>query len=320
MRIVFMGTPDFSVPCLERLIADKHEIVGVFCREDKAVGRKQILTAPPVKVCAQQHGIPVFQPKKVKNNPQALKQLQLWAPELVVVVAYGRLLPPEILNLPKYGCVNVHASLLPRHRGASPIQWAIVCGDSQTGVTTMQMDEGMDTGAILLQQKTNISADETGESLFLRLSQMGAELLSKTVTALAAGTLKATPQPQAGVTHAPIITKEMGVLNFNQTAAQLDCLIRGFTPWPATFFYANGRRFKVLKAAPAAVSLLGGPGTACFKNGHFYICCAQNTVLEVLELCPEGSKKMAAAAFINGRFLSEHTVLSGAGAAQEENA
>lgn len=309
MRIAFMGTPDFSVPCLERLIADGHEMVGVFCREDKAVGRKQILTAPPVKICAMQHGIPVFQPKTVKNNPQALAQLQQWAPELIVVVAYGRLLPPEILTLPRLGCVNVHASLLPRHRGASPIQWAIVCGDAQTGVTTMQMDEGMDTGAILLQEKTAILPTETGETLFERLSMMGAELLSKTVCDLAAGTLSATPQPAQGVTHAPIITKKMGALSFGKTAQQLDCQIRGFTPWPAASFTAGGRRFKVLKAAPATVQLLGEPGRVCFQNGHFYICCGQNTVLEILEICPEGSKKMNAAAFINGRFLAEGTLL-----------
>lgn len=310
MRIVFMGTPDFSVPCLERLVQDGHEVVGVFCREDKAVGRKQILTAPPVKVCAEQNSLPVFQPKILRNNAEALETLKALNPELIAVVAYGRILPAEILNFPKYGCVNVHASLLPRHRGASPIQWSIVCGDAETGVTTMQMDEGLDTGAILLQAKTKIESTETAETLFNRLSTMGAELLSKTITALENGTVIPVPQAEHCATHAPIITKEMGVLNFSKTAGELDCLIRGFTPWPATCFYYENRRFKVLSAAVANLTCSKKPGTVFYQNGCFYICCAQETVLQILTVCPEGSKKMEAPAFINGRFLPEGTILS----------
>ena len=311
MRIVFMGTPDFSVPCLERLIADGHSVVGVFCREDKAVGRKQIMTAPPVKICANQYHIPVFQPKRLKENLEMLSVLKNLNPELIVVVAYGRLLPKEILQLPAFGCVNIHASLLPRHRGASPIQWSIVCGDTETGVTSMLMDEGMDTGAMLLQEKTAILPTDTGETLFNRLSQMGAELLSKTVLGLETGTVSPVPQPAQGVTYAPIIKKEMGVLNFNKTAQQLDCQIRGFSPWPAASFYAENRRFKVLKAAPVANhSVLGAVGRVCYQNGRVFIICGDNTLLEILEICPEGSKKMNAAAFINGRFLPEGTQLS----------
>lgn len=310
MRIVFMGTPDFSVPCLERLVQDGHEIVGVFCREDKAVGRKQVLTAPPVKVCALENSLPVFQPKTLKNNFEVLETLRLLNPELIAVVAYGRILPTEVLNMPKYGCVNVHASLLPRHRGASPIQWSIVCGDAETGVTTMKMNEGIDTGDILLQAKTKIESTETAETLFEKLSTMGAELLSKTVTALENGTVTPVPQPEIGATHAPIISKEMGVLQFSKTAGELDCLIRGFTPWPAACFYYENRRFKVLSAAVASVTALKEPGTVFYQNGRFYISCAQQTVLEILTVCPEGSKKMEAPAFINGRFLPEGAVLS----------
>lgn len=302
MKIVFMGTPDFAVGCLERLILDGHEVAAVFTREDKPVGRKQILTPPPVKQAALRHDIPVYQPKKVKDNPEAVSLLASLAPDLIVVAAYGRLLPREILEIPRLGCVNVHASLLPRHRGASPIQWAIVSGDRVTGVTTMLMDEGMDTGDILEMSELVIRPEETAETLHDRLSAAGAELLSSTVHKLADRTVTPRRQPEEGVTYAPIITKEMGALDFAQNAGRLDCLIRGFIPWPQAYFYYGGRRFKVLKAA-VTESEGQTPGVCFEQDGEVCVACGENTALRLLEVCPDGSRRMDGAAFKNGRFI-----------------
>lgn len=303
MKIVFMGTPDFAVPCLKQLIDDGHSVEAVFTREDKPVGRKQILTPPPVKQLALEHNITVYQPKTLKNNTEVLDILKSIAPDLLVVVAYGRILTKEVLDIPKYGSVNVHGSLLPRHRGASPIQWSIVCGDKVTGVTTMLMDEGIDTGDILEVKQVEIMDDDTGGSLFDKLCLEGAKLLSSTVKGLEAGSITPVKQSEEGANYAPILTKEMGKLDFTKSADELDCLIRGFNPWPLTHFVYNDRRFKVISAQKVADS-----GHKCGEyfenNGAAFIACGMGTALKITEICPDGSKKMDSKAFINGRFIT----------------
>ena len=310
MKIVFMGTPDFAVPCLERIISDGHNVELVFTREDKPVGRKQILTAPPVKETALKNNIKVYQPKTLRNNDEAIKLLKSINPDFIVVVAYGRILPLEILKIPKYGCVNVHGSLLPRHRGSSPIQWSIVCGDNTTGVTTMLMDEGVDTGDILEVREIPISKDDTGGSLFDKLCVLGADLLSSTLKGVAEGTIKPQKQSNEGSNYAPILTKEMGRLDFKKSAKELDFLIRGFNPWPLTFFFYGDRRFKVISAKP--LDYQGKkPGEYFEENGRAYIACGENSALEINLICPDGSKKMDSKAFINGRFIPNGAIIEG---------
>ena len=225
MKIVFMGTPDFAVNALEALINAGHEITGVFTQPDKPQGRKMVLTPPPVKAFAESKGLKVFQPTTVRTD-EAFELLKSLEPELIAVVAYGKIIPENILNLPKYGCVNVHASLLPRHRGASPIQTAILVGDKETGVATQQMDIGIDTGDILLSEKCEILPTDNFETQHDKLAVMGADLLVRTVDGLLNNTIQPQKQPEEGVTHCSIITKEMGQIDFNKTANEIDCLIR----------------------------------------------------------------------------------------------
>ena len=309
MKIVFMGTPDFAVPCLKQLIDDGHSVEAVFTREDKPVGRKQILTPPPVKQLALEYNITVYQPKTLKNNTEVLEILKGIAPDLLVVVAYGRILTKDVLQIPKYGSVNVHGSLLPRHRGASPIQWSIVSGDKVTGVTTMLMDEGIDTGDILEIKEVEITDDETGGSLFDKLCLEGAKLLSTTVKGLENGSITPKKQDENGANYAPILTKEMGKLDFTKSADELDCLIRGFNPWPLTYFFYNDRRFKVISAKKA----IDGDhkcGEYFEKDGEAFIGCGEGTALKITEICPDGSKKMDAKAFINGRFITAGDIVN----------
>ena len=309
MKVIFMGTPDFAVPCLEKLIEDGHQVEAVFTREDKPVGRKKVLTAPPVKEVALKHEIKVFQPKKLRDNPEAFEIIKNINPDLIVVVAYGRILPKEILEFPKYGCVNVHGSLLPRHRGSSPIQWSIVCGDKVTGVTTMLMDEGIDTGDILEVKEVPIEDTDTGGSLFDKLCIEGAKLLSSTIKGLESGNITPKKQPDEGANYAPMLTKEMGLLDFGKNANELWCLIRGFNPWPLTYFYYNERRFKVFDAKP--LNIKGYIAGEFFIEGSkAFIACGENTALEIIEICPDGSKKMNSSAFINGRFIASGEMLN----------
>ena len=308
MNIVFMGTPDFAVPCLEKIIADGHKVSAVFCRADKPVGRKKVLTPPPVKVTATKNNIPVYQPERIKGNQDIYNELKSINPDLIVVVAYGRILPKEILEIPKLGCLNVHGSLLPRHRGSSPIQWSIVCGDKVTGVTTMLMDEGIDTGDMLLKREMDILDTDTYETLHDRMSVVGAELLSETIKGLENGTVTPIKQPEEGASYAPMITKQMGQLDFSKSARELDCLIRGFTPWPLSYFYSDNRRFKIYSARPGA-DTSKKPGTIFYTAGKVLVACGDGRSLEITEICPDGSKRMESAAFINGRFIEDGAVI-----------
>ena len=307
MRMVFMGTPDYSVATLEELHRAGHEIVGVFAQPDKPVGRKRILTAPPVKECAEKLGIKVYQPATLRDG-EALEILKSLAPEIIVVVAYGKILPKEILQLPKYGCVNGHASLLPKYRGASPIQWCIVCGEKQTGVTVMQMDEGMDTGDIISQAVVDIGEQETAEQLFDRLSTVSAKLMAETLVSIENGTATRQKQPENGISYAPILKKEMAELDFNKNATELYNAVRGYYSWPCAFFFLEGKRVKVIKSAVAAESHATA-GTVIRSDEKLIIACGEGTALELCEIQPEGSRQMTATEWLRGKKIAVGTVI-----------
>ena len=296
MNIVFMGTPEFAVGCLE-IVHKNHNVVGVFTQPDKPKGRKYVLTPPAVKVKAQELGLKVYQPSTLRDG-EALEILKELNPELIVVVAYGKILPKEILELPKYKCINVHASLLPRHRGASPIQWCIVCGDKKTGVTTMLMDEGMDTGDILLMSETEISKDDISDTLHDRLALMGAELLDKTINGILDGSVKSIKQNENEATYAPIIKKEMALIDFTLPAEKIVDAIRGYNPWPCAYFTLLGKRIKVYKAE--ALLIDGEAGKVLESNNRLVIGCGKGSV-SLIEVQPEGSKRMNVSDMLRGR-------------------
>lgn len=307
MRIVFMGTPDYAAVTLKSLINSKHEIVGVFAQPDKKVGRKQILTPPAVKVVAEENGIPVFQPNTLKDGV-ALKILTELNPDIIVVVAYGKILPEEILNLPKYGCVNGHASLLPKYRGASPIQWCIVCGEEKTGISTMLMDKGMDTGDILLQKEVEIVANETAEELFERLSVISADLMLETIENIE--NIKPIKQNEAEATYAPIIKKEMALLDFLKGAKELFNAVRGYYSWPCTYFFLNEKRIKVI-SAEVGNKTNQKAGTVVGNTDCLEIACGDGFTLKLLTVQPEGKGQMTAKQMLNGIKIEKGYVING---------
>ena len=306
MRIVFMGTPDFAVPSLEALIAAGHEVCGVFSQPDKPVGRHQNKLKPtPVKECALAHDIPVFQPAGLRDG-EALAQLKELAPELIVVAAYGRLLPDEILALPPKGCINVHSSLLPKYRGSAPIHWAVVNGDKETGVTIMDVVAELDGGDILAQVSTSIDPDETVETVHDRLAALGGELLVKTVAQIGDGTVKRVPQDPARVTYAPMLSRALSPIDWTQSARAIHNKVRGLNPWPATSTdVISGDTVKIYRSAVLDKTVSAQPGTivAAGKEG-IDIACGDGQVLRVLELQAPGSRRMAAADDLRGHPLS----------------
>ena len=305
MRIVFMGTPDFAVPSLQALIDAGHEVCAVYTQPDKPQGRKQILTAPPVKTLALEHDIPVFQPNTLKNEDEQARLREL-APEVIIVVAYGKLLPKAVLDIPPHGCINVHGSLLPRWRGAAPIQWAVIAGDEKAGVTTMQMAEGLDTGDMLLTYETTVGETETAGELFDRLAQAGAELLTQTLVKLD----EITPRPQddAQSCYAHMLDKQMAVIDWSRSAHEIDCLIRGLNPWPIALTTLSGERLKVFAAEKAAGN--GEPGTvleADPKKG-LTVACGEGA-LKLIEIQLVGGKRMKATDFLRGHVIEVGTKL-----------
>ncbi len=296
MRIVFMGTPDIAARSLQEVIAAGHEVCGVFTREDKPVGRKQILTAPPVKQVAQEHGIPVFQPRTLRDgsSDEVLRQL---APELIIVVAYGRILPPSILQLPKYGCINLHVSLLPKYRGSAPVQWAVLNGDKETGVTIMQLDEGVDTGPILRIAPVGIGDEETSGELFDRISELGARTLCETILLIEKGEVEPVAQDHDRATHAPMLTKEMAAFDFTRSASALHDHIRGMNPWPVANFACGDKRIKVLRSKVREEN--GTPGTVLSLKPLVVACGSGALCLE--EVVPEGSRPMSGEVWAMGR-------------------
>ena len=305
MRIVFMGTPDFAVPSLQALIGAGHDVCAVYTQPDKPQGRKQILTAPPVKTLALEHDIPVFQPNTLKNEDEQARLREL-APEVIIVVAYGKLLPKAVLDIPPHGCINVHGSLLPRWRGAAPIQWAVIAGDEMAGVTTMQMAEGLDTGDMLLTYETKVGEKETAGELFDRLAQSGAELLTQTLVKLD----EITPRPQddAQSCYAHMLDKQMAVIDWSKSAHEIDCLIRGLNPWPIALTTLSGERLKVFAAEKAAGN--GEPGTvleADPKKG-LTVACGEGA-LKLIEIQLVGGKRMKATDFLRGHVIEVGTKL-----------
>jgi methionyl-tRNA formyltransferase len=315
MKLVFCGTPAFAVPTLEALLAAGHEIALVVSQPDRPVGRAHELAAPPVKRAALAAVLPVTQPEKIRSNAEFRAQLEALAPDAIVVVAYGRIIPPWMLALPRLGCINLHGSLLPKYRGAAPIQWAVAMGDAVTGNTTMLLEEGLDTGPILLQQTLGIAPDQTAAELFDLLAKAGAPLVVETLAGLAAGTIRPQPQNHDGATFAPLLDREDGCMDFAaRTAHELYNRWRGFQPWPGAFTTLGVKKLIVHRLAvatptsPAARSsepfIPAEPGQILIENHRLFAACADNTWLEFLELQLEGKKRLPAAEFLRGTQIS----------------
>ncbi|MGM9649879.1 MAG: methionyl-tRNA formyltransferase [Butyricicoccaceae bacterium] len=309
MRIVYMGTPDFAVASLQRLIDDGHEIAGVFTQPDKPRGRKKIMTPPEVKVLAMQHNLPVYQPESFKNESQ-LELLRELNPDVIVVVAYGKLLPEYVLNLPKYGCINVHGSLLPKYRGAAPIQWSVLDGEAVTGVTTMYMDKGLDTGDMLLTEQTEIGENETAGELFDRLAVMGADLISETLRRLPEGIARR-PQDSTQSTYAAMLGKDIVTVDWSKSAQQVHNQVRGLDPWPVAETTYNGARIKLFQTRKTDRTSQKSAGTvieADPKKGLFVVC-GDGAVLQIGQVQAVGSKRMNATDYLRGHAIPEGTVL-----------
>ena len=294
-----MGSPDFAVPALRALAAARYPIVGVITQPDRPAGRGNVLTPPPVKVAALELGLDVYQPEKLRA-PEAMQRLRDWNPGLIVVAAFGQILRPEVLTLPQHGCVNIHASLLPRHRGAAPIQAAILAGDKETGITIMLMDEGIDTGPILAQRSIEILPTETGGSLFEKLAVMGGELLLETLPRYLNGEIRPQPQPAEGATYAPMLKKDDGLLDFTRPAAELERKIRAFQPWPGAFMRWQGGPLKIHRAHVADRETgRQGAGTLVIVEGLPAVVTGDG-LLVFDELQPPGKAKMPGKAFLAG--------------------
>jgi methionyl-tRNA formyltransferase len=295
--IVFMGSPDFALPTL-RGLAQRYQVVGVVTQPDRASGRGRELRPPPVKLLARELGIPVVQPEKLRQ-PEAMEQLRAWNPDLIVVAAFGQILRKDVLDLPPYGCINVHASLLPRWRGAAPINAAILHGDKETGITIMKMDVGLDTGPILSQRSIRLTHDDTAGSVFERLSQMGADLLIETLPGYLAGRLQPVPQPEEGMTYAPMLKKEEGQLDFTRPVEELERRIRAFNPWPGAFMDFDGTLLKVHRAHAAMEKEEVGPGRRLVYLDQPAVGAAGG-LLVLDEVQPAGKKTMSGKSFLAG--------------------
>jgi len=306
LKLVFCGTPQFAVPTLQALVAAGHRVELAVSQPDRPVGRAAEIHPTPVKQAAVSAGIPVTQPERIKSNAEFRAQLEAIAPEAIVVVAYGRIIPSWMLALPKFGCINLHGSLLPKYRGAAPIQWAVANGDAYTGNTTMLLDEGLDTGPILLEQTHEIGPDATAVELFETLAHSGAPLVVETLAGLAAGTIVPRHQNHEFATFAPLLDREDGRMDFNGRAAhELYNRWRGFQPWPGAFTALNSKKLIVhgMKLAPGATHD-AQPGTIRAEDGRLFAACAGNTWLEFTEVQLEGKKRMAAAEFLRGNALA----------------
>ncbi len=305
MNIVFMGTPDFAVPCLKALCESGENVSAVFSQPDKPKGRGYKLTPPPVKEYALTRGIPVYQPLSLKKGEDAEKAYEILssiAPDLIVVVAYGKILPTRILSLPKTYCINIHASLLPRYRGAGPIQWSVLNGEKVTGVTSMIMADGIDTGDMLLKEETEIGENETADELHDRLSEMGARVLLNTVRALKEGTLKPVPQNEEKATHAPMLSKELCPIDFSKPAREIHNQIRGLSSWPCAVANIAGRRLKVYRSELDNIHHGGKAGEICDKE-RFTVICGDGFGITFTEVQAEGGKRMKTADYLRGNKL-----------------
>jgi methionyl-tRNA formyltransferase len=306
MKVVFIGTPDFAIPTLERLIASRHEVVLVVSKPDRPVGRRRVMTSPPVVELANSHEIEVWQPKGLKGDT-AERRLRDADADVAVVVAYGKLIPENLLSVPRHGIVNLHPSLLPRHRGPSPIQWALVCGDRSTGVTTMQIDAGMDTGPVLLQRRVSIEPDETAEELTPRLADIGADLVVETLDGIEAGTVSPRPQPEDGANVSPMLRRSFAKVNWTMPSRQLVNRLRGFTPWPGLYTKFRGGRLKIFGLEEVVPNPPGdepvGFVLAADPTG-ITVRCGRGTAARITEVQREGRRRMPVDAFLIGERVS----------------
>ena len=306
MKIIFMGTPEFAVPSLRALIESGEDIVAVVTQPDKPKGRGLEIVLPPTKVLAEKHGIPVLQPAKIKTE-EFFNELKKFSADLICVTAYGKILPKNILDLPPHGCINVHASLLPKYRGAAPINWAIIRGEKVTGITTMKMDEGMDTGDMLLKEEVPIDDEDTGDTLSEKLSEIGARLLIETIRLLKEGKLNPIPQDHSQATYAPMLKKEDGKIDWQKSAEEIRNLIRGALPWPGSYTNLEGKLLKIYK-----VRLAGGegkPGEVIKSESGILRVATGKGALDILKLQIEGGKKLETQVFLRGRRIEEGMVL-----------
>ena len=306
MNIIFMGTPDFAAASLEALISSEHEVLAVVTQPDKPKGRKGELTPSPVKTIAIEHNIKVYQPVKVRES-EFVEVLRGYKPDVIVVVAFGQIIPGSILTIPKYGCVNIHGSLLPKYRGAAPIQWAVLDGEKETGITSMLMDKGLDTGDMLI----TLAEDETSGSLFEKMMALGAETLLETLEGLEKGSITPEKQGESPTAYAKMLTKEMGHIDFTRKAAELDCFVRGMNPWPSAYTRYQGKVLKIWEADVAEniselpnINLSENYGKIYSFNSRIFIICNQS-ILEVLSLQLEGKKRMSAKDFLMGREIEQ---------------
>jgi methionyl-tRNA formyltransferase len=300
MKLVFCGTPQFAVPTLLALIDAGHEIALVLTQPDRPSGRGMQLVAPPVKQMAEAAGLDLYQPEKIKANDELRARLTAVAPDGIIVVAYGRIIPKWMLDLPRHGNINLHGSLLPKYRGAAPIQWAIARGETVTGVTTMRLDEGLDTGDMLLRREVPIGAAETAEDLYPKLSQVGADVMIQTLAGLESGAIVPQKQDHGAATLAPILTREDGMIDFSRSAKEIYDRWRGFQPWPGAWTTLDGRKLLVSRLVPAHVAATAGPGVAHVDHGRLYASCGHGSWIAMEEVQLEGKKRMAAEDFLRG--------------------
>lgn len=307
MRVVFMGTPDFSVPTLQAMI-DHHEVIGVVTQPDKPKGRGKSMAYPPVKEKALEYDLPVYQPKRARD-PEFIEILKQLNPDVIVVVAFGQILPKEILDIPKYGCINGHASLLPMYRGAGPIQWVIINGEKETGITTMKMDVGLDTGDMIEKIVVPIAEKETGGSLFDKLMVLCGELMVSTLEKLEQGTAVFTPQGDGKTCYSPMLKKEMGNIDFTKSAKEIECLIRGLNPWPSAYTSLKGKSLKVWDADVVEGDATKEPGTIIVADKKSIVVQTGEGALSLREIQLAGKKRMKTEAFLQGNVVTQGTKL-----------
>ena len=309
MNIIFMGTPDFAIPALKTLIKSEHSVSAVFTQPDKPKGRGHKLTPPPVKVLAEQNGITVYQPESLKKNAdEYISIINDIKPDIIVVAAYGKILPKEVLDIPAFGCVNIHGSLLPKYRGAAPIQWAVLNGDKETGITTMLMNEGLDTGDILLTEKTEIGENEIASELFDRLSLIGAELVLKTIDNLQKGKITPKKQDNSRVTYAPMLSKDLSNIDFNRPVYEVHKKICGLSDWPCAVTSINGKRLKIYRSQIVSNTKPDTEPGEIINEKDFTVACIDGSI-RLVEVQAEGSKRMKSEDYLRGRPVSRGTML-----------
>lgn len=308
MKVVYMGTPEFAVPCLETLIYSKHEVVGAFTQPDRKSGRGQKINITPVKAKAIEYNIPIFQPTTLKNE-DIIKEIENLNPDLIVVVAYGQILPKDILEIPKHGCINVHASLLPKYRGSGPINWVVINGEKKTGITTMYMDIGLDTGDMLLKEEIEIGEEETAGELHDRLMELGAKVLSKTLELVEKNELNPVPQNNDESSYAPMLTKNLGIIDWSKSAEEIKNLIRGTIPWPTSFTTYNNKVMKIWKSSVIKSDKQYDPGTILKVESDRILVGTGKGILAIEEIQFSGKKRMSVQSYLVGNNIEENTRL-----------